>query len=176
MKEERRTRIAEYIKIHNDVSMKELKSEFKVSMNTIRADIESLVESKTITKVYGGEPIDIEAVINKFNKKYEGLAIAKMETSEHLPPFEKSEDETLVNVARKAGKNLNMDLDISSFHAGAETHIYANNKNKYGVQLKPILIGLADVYNMHSADEQIDYKTYLKGYEFLRELFKVYNT
>ena len=54
MKEERRTKIAEYIKKHGDVSMKELKSEFKVSMNTIRADIASLVESRIITKVYGG--------------------------------------------------------------------------------------------------------------------------
>ena len=118
---------------------------------------------------------EIKSIIEKFNNKYTGLAIAEMITSEHLPPFEKSEDETLVNVAKQAGKNLNLDLDISSFHAGAETHIYANNKNKYGIQLKPVLIGLADVYNMHSTDEQIDYKSYLKGYEFLKELFKVYN-
>lgn len=54
MKDERRTKIAEYIRIHGDVSMKELKSEFKVSMNTIRTDISSLVESKVISKVYGG--------------------------------------------------------------------------------------------------------------------------
>ncbi len=118
---------------------------------------------------------EIKEIIEKFNKKYEGLAIAEMETSEHLPPFEKSDDETLVNVAKQAGKNLNLPLDISSFHAGAETHIYANNKNKYGIQLKPVLIGLADVYNMHSANEQIDYKSYLKGYDFLKELFKEFN-
>lgn len=118
---------------------------------------------------------EIKDIVEKFNKKYEGLAKAEMETSEHLPPFEKSEDETLVNAAKKAGENLNLKLDISSFHAGAETHIYANNTNKYGIKLKPVLIGLADVYNMHSSDEQIDYKSYLKGYEFLKELFKVYN-
>ncbi len=118
---------------------------------------------------------EIKEIIEKFNKKYEGLAIAQMETVEKMPPFEKSKDETLVNTAKQAGKNLNLNLDISSFHAGAETHIYANNKNKYGVELKPVLIGLADIYNMHSEDEQIDYKSYLKGYEFLKELFKVYN-
>ncbi len=98
-----------------------------------------------------------------------------MNYSEHMPPFEKSDDETLVEVSKKAGANLNLNLDISSFHAGAETHIYANNTNKYGKKLKPILIGLADVYNMHSADEQMDYKSYLKGYEFLKEIFKEFN-
>ncbi len=118
---------------------------------------------------------EIKVIIDKFNKKYEGLAVADMESSEHLPPFEKSDDETLVDVARKAGENLKLDLDISSFHAGAETHIYANNTNKYGKKLKPVLIGIADVYNMHSANEQIDYVTYLKGYEFLKEIFRVFN-
>ncbi len=119
---------------------------------------------------------EIKEIINKFNNKYAGLALAEVETSEHLPPFEKSDDETLINTAKKAGENLNLPLDISSFHAGAETHIYANNKNKYGKTLKPVLIGMADVFNMHSSNEQINYKTYLKGYEFLKEFFKVFNS
>lgn len=118
---------------------------------------------------------DIKAIAEKFNKKYDGLAKAQIKSEIHLPPFEKSNDETLVETAKEAGKNINLKLDISSFHAGAETHIYANNKNKHGVTLKPTLIGLADVFNMHSANEQIDYKTYLKGYEFLKEFFKVFN-
>jgi len=118
---------------------------------------------------------DIKNIVGNFNKKYEGLAAADMETSEHLPPFEKSPDETLIETAKEAGRNLNRKLDISSFHAGAETHIYANNTNKYGKLIKPVLIGMADVYNMHSADEKMDYKTYLKGYEFLKEFFIVFN-
>lgn len=118
---------------------------------------------------------EIKEIVNNFNKKYSNLAKAEVETSEHLPPFEKSKDETLVNTARKTGEILNMELDISSFHAGAETHIYANNKNKYGNTFKPVLIGMANVYNMHSNDEQMDYKTYLKGYEFLKEFFKQFN-
>ena len=118
---------------------------------------------------------DIKEIVNNFNKKYEGLAKAEVQTAQHLPPFEKSEDETLINTAKIAGKNLNLDLDISSFHAGAETHIYANNKNKYGKTLKPVLIGTADVYNMHSSDEQMDYTSYLKGYEFLKEFFIQFN-
>ena len=118
---------------------------------------------------------EIKDIVNKFNVKYEGLAKAEVQTAEHLPPFEKSEDETLINIAKITGKNLNLDLDISSFHAGAETHIYANNKNKYGKKLKPVLIGTADVYNMHSAEEMMNYKSYLSGYEFLKEFFKVFN-
>lgn len=118
---------------------------------------------------------DIEKIAENFNKKYLGLARASIETSEHLPPFEKSEDETLIETAKEAGKILKLDLDISSFHAGAETHIYANNTNKYGKKLKPVLIGMADVYNMHSSNEKINYKTYLKGYEFLKEFFKTFN-
>ncbi len=118
---------------------------------------------------------DIKEIVEKFNNKYKDLAIATMESSEHLPPFEKSDDETLIKMAEEAGKNLGYDVEISTFHAGAETHIYANNKNKFGVQLKPVLVGLADIYNMHSNDEQIDYVSYLKGYELLKEFFKVFN-
>ncbi len=118
---------------------------------------------------------EIKGIVDNFNKKYEGLALAAAETSVHLPPFEKSSDETLINTAKSAGENLNLKLDISSFHAGAETHIYASKKNKYNKTFKPVLIGMADVFNMHSNDEQINYKTYIKGYEFLKEFFKVFN-
>ena len=118
---------------------------------------------------------DIKEIVERFNRKYDGLAFATMESSEHLPPFEKSNDETLIKMAEEAGKNLCYEIEISTFHAGAETHIYANNKNKFGVQLKPVLVGIADIYNMHSNDEQIDYVSYLKGYELLKEFFKVFN-
>lgn len=118
---------------------------------------------------------EIKAIIGIFNKKYDGLAIAKIETSQHLPAFEKSDDETLIEVSKEVGKNLDMKVDISSFHAGAETHIYANNTNKYGVTFKPVLVGLADIYNMHSNNEQMDYKSYLQGYKFLKEFFNVFN-
>lgn len=118
---------------------------------------------------------EIKDIVDNFNKKYDGLAIAKMEVSEHLPPFEKSDDDTLIEVSKEVGKNLNMQIDISSFHAGAETHIYANNTNKYGKKLKPTLVGLANIYNMHSNNEQMDYKSYLQGYKFLKEFFNVFN-
>lgn len=144
--------------------------------NVINTDAGAVYSIRSSSREYEQNLInEIKTTVDKFNEKYSGLAAAEFTAAEHMPPFEKSSDETLVNVAKEAGKNLNLDLDISSFHAGAETHIYANNKNKYGKQLKPILIGLANVYNMHSNNEQIDYVSYLKGYEFLKELFKVFN-
>lgn len=144
--------------------------------NVININAGAVYSIRSSSKEYEQNLInDITKIVENFNKKYSGLAIAEMQTDEHLPAFEKSDDETLIEVSKKAGKNINLDLDISSFHAGAETHIYANNTNKSGKTFKPILVGIADIYNMHSANEQIDYKTYLKGYEFLKEFFMVFN-
>lgn len=119
---------------------------------------------------------EIQQIIDTFNKKYEGLAESKIKVESHLMSFEKSSDTKLVEVAKASGQELHIDPCISSFHAGAETHIYANNFNKYGIKFKPCLVGLADIYNMHSSDEKMDYKSYLKGYEFLKEFFKIYNS
>lgn len=148
----------------------------KAVTNVINTKAGAAYSIRSSSREYEKNLIDeIKVIIDNFNKKYNGLAIAKMETAEHLPPFEKSDDETMINVAKEAGKNLNLDLDISSFHAGAETHIYANKQNKNGVKFKPVLIGVADIYNMHSSDEQMDYVSYLKGYELVKEMFKVFN-
>lgn len=118
----------------------------------------------------------ITAIVEKFNEKYKSLAHAEIKKEIHLPPFEKSNDNIISETAGKAGEKCGIKLDISSFHAGAETHIYANNVNKYGRKFKPVLLGLADVYNMHSSDEKIDYKSFLKGYNFLKEFFKEFNS
>lgn len=118
---------------------------------------------------------EVGEIVKKFNKKYSGIATVEMKTEEHLPAFEKSDDETIIKVAKEAGRNINLNVEISSFHAGAETHIYANSKNKAGKVFKPVLIGVADIYNMHSNDEKLDYKSFIKGYEFLKEMFKVFN-
>lgn len=40
----------------------------------------------------------------------------------------------------------------------------------------PFLLGLADVYNMHSANEKVDYKTMLKGYDIIENLFVEFNS
>ena len=82
---------------------------------------------------------------------------------------------TLINIGREAAKRTGIKLDVSSFHAGAETHIYANERNKYSKQFKPVLAGIANIKNMHSNDEMIDANSYLEGYKFLKEFFLEFN-
>lgn len=115
------------------------------------------------------------ALVEEFNRKYEGLAEAEIKFETHLKPFEKADDDRVENVYRKACEKAGVNYEISSFHAGAETHIYCHNKNADGITFMPFLLGLADVFNMHSAAEKVDYKTMLKGYEVLKNTFIEYN-
>lgn len=117
----------------------------------------------------------INAEVSEFNKRYEGFAKAEMSFAEHLPPFEKSNDDYIEKVYTKACEKLGLTPHISSFHAGAETHVYAQNTNKNGEKFMPFLVGMADIYNMHSASEKVDYKTILKGYELLKTIFEEFN-
>jgi DeoR family transcriptional regulator, myo-inositol catabolism operon repressor len=54
IKEKRIDKIEKYVIEHSSVSLDELMSEFKVSKNTIRRDIQVLLETGTFKKVYGG--------------------------------------------------------------------------------------------------------------------------
>lgn len=54
IKEKRIKMIEEYIQDHNSVSLDELMSAFNVSKNTIRRDVQELVENGAFKKVYGG--------------------------------------------------------------------------------------------------------------------------
>lgn len=117
----------------------------------------------------------IKDEIEKFNKKYKNLASAQIEFSVHLPPFEKSDDNLIVQLHTKVCRESGVNQCVASFHAGAETHIYAQNTNSKGENFIPFLVGLADIYNMHSNEEKIDYKSHLKGYELLKHLFIEFN-
>lgn len=117
----------------------------------------------------------IQKEIDEFNQKYEGFAKAEIVFSEHLPPFEKSQDDLIKRIYVHVCKKLELEQNISSFHAGAETHIYAQNTNADGEKFLPMLLGVADIFNMHSNSEKIDYKTFLKGYELLKQMFVVFN-
>ena len=117
----------------------------------------------------------MSSIVDEFNKEHEGLAKATIEFEVHLPPFEKAEDERIEEVHTKACELAGIKNDISSFHAGAETHIYCQHKNSKGETFMPFLLGLADVYNMHSAAEKVDYRTLLKGYEVIRNTFIIFN-
>lgn len=118
---------------------------------------------------------DIQKIVDKYNKKYENIAEFKLKSEVKTKKFEKNNDTTIPDIARVVGKNLNLDVKVASFHAGAETHIYANEKNKFGNIFKPYLIGVATIKNMHSADEKMDYKTLIKGTEFIYNLFLEFN-
>ena len=118
---------------------------------------------------------DIQKIVDKFNKQYEGVAEFKMTSAVKTKKFEKNTDTTIPEIAKKVGEATNLDVKVASFHAGAETHIYANEKNKYGKIFKPYLIGVATIKNMHSADEQMDYKTLIKGTDFVYNLFREFN-
>ncbi len=117
----------------------------------------------------------MQSIVDKFNEKYQGLAEAQIEFEIHLLPFERAQDDRIEKVHTKACERAGIKNDISSFHAGAETHIYCHNKNANGETFMPVLLGLADVYNMHSAAEKVDYKTIIKGYEVIKNTFEEFN-
>lgn len=118
---------------------------------------------------------EIKEIVARFNTKYDGLAKAEFVAQSKMKAFEKSGDETIQNVCVEACNNIGIKGEVSSFHAGAETHIYAHEKNKQGQVFKPYLIGLANIYNMHSSNEMVEIDSFLKGYEFLKESFLIYN-
>jgi len=121
----------------------------------------------------------IEDEIAIFNKKYDGLAKAEITFSKHLPPFEKSKDvdnDLIEKLHAIACDKVGVAQNVSSFHAGAETHIYAQNFNARGEKFSPFLVGMADIFNMHSVNEMVNYKTLLKGYEILKQMFIEFNS
>lgn len=117
----------------------------------------------------------MQSIVDKFNEKYKDLAEAKIEFEVHLLAFEKADDDRIEIAHTKACERAGIKNDISSFHAGAETHIYCHNKNSKGETFMPSLLGLADVYNMHSAAEKVDYKTLIKGFEVIKNTFEEFN-
>lgn len=113
--------------------------------------------------------------IDKFNSKYKEWANAKMDVDVHMLPFEKSENQEMSKIAKYVGNKLNIPVRVQSFHAGAETHIYANEHNKYNKKFSPVLVGVADIYSMHSPNEKVDIESLKKGFEFIKEIFLEYN-
>ncbi len=113
--------------------------------------------------------------VETFNEEYKDIAKAEIVFKEKMPMFEKNEDEYLPILFETAAKKIGITPEISTFHAGAETHIYANKHNAKGEKFSPYLIGLATVCNMHSDREYVDYKTMLKGQELLQEVFAAFN-
>ena len=118
----------------------------------------------------------VKNIIDRFNKKYAGIAHADAVFKQKMPAFERSNDTYIPEVFERTAKKLGIKYEINSFHAGAETHIYCQYENANGERFIPFLMGLADLYNMHSPDEKIDYKSFLNGYKLLKEFFKEFNS
>ncbi|MBR3655497.1 MAG: M20/M25/M40 family metallo-hydrolase [Elusimicrobia bacterium] len=144
--------------------------------NVINTDAEATYSIRSSNKAKENDLIQtMQKTVDAFNKKYEGIATATIVFNVKMPMFEKNQDEYMPNLFSKVAKKIGIKPEISSFHAGAETHIYANKQNAKGETFSPYLIGLATVCNMHSANEYVDYKTMIKGQELLKALFEAYN-
>lgn len=145
--------------------------------NVINTDAAATYSIRSSNKQKENELIQtMQKTVDAFNKKYEGIATATIVFNVKMPMFEKNQDEYMPNLFSKTAEKVGIEPEISSFHAGAETHIYANRTNAKGEKFSPYLIGLATVCNMHSANEYVDYKTMVKGQELLKALFEAYNS
>lgn len=118
---------------------------------------------------------EIGEQISAFNEKYAGKASFSAAFEEHAPPFEKSDDETMIETAQKAAEKLGIKLNISSFHAGAETHIYSHKQNASGKTFKPYLVGAANIYDMHSSNERMETESLSKGFRLIETIFRTFN-
>lgn len=144
--------------------------------NIINTDAHATYSIRSSNKAKENELIKLmQEIVDAFNEDYKNIAEAQITFTEKMPMFEKNEDEYLPILFETVAKKIGIEPEISSFHAGAETHIYANKHNAKGEKFSPYLLGLATVCNMHSAKEYVDYKTMIKGQEMLKELFEAYN-
>lgn len=144
--------------------------------NVINTDAHATYSLRSSDKKKENELIaKMQGIVDEFNKEHEGIATAEITFTVKMPMFEKNDDEYMPILFETVAKKLGIEPEISSFHAGAETHIYANKTNAKGERFSPYLLGLATVCNMHSAREYVDYKTMLKGQELLQALFEAHN-
>ena len=113
--------------------------------------------------------------VDHFNEEFGDVAHAELTFKEHMPPFEKGDNDEIPELFAKCAKAVGVEPEVGSFHAGAETHIYANSYNSKNEKILPFLVGLADVHNMHCKEENVCYKSMLKGQDVLRKFFEEFN-
>ena len=144
--------------------------------NVINTSAYAHYSLRSSVKKYEDELIaKFQKKIDKFNKKYGEYANATLKVSIHMLPFEKSLNQEMAQIAKSVGKKINLDVKIQSFHAGAETHIYANKTNKFNKKFMPVLVGVANILSMHSPNEKMEIESLEKGFEFVKEMFLEYN-
>lgn len=118
---------------------------------------------------------DIVKIVNAFNARYDGLVKFSADFQEHMPAFEDARDPKMPALFVKAAEKRGIKAHVASFHAGAETHIYAHKQNAFGRTFKPYLMGAANIYNMHSPNERVEIASMEKGFELLETLFEEFN-
>ncbi len=113
--------------------------------------------------------------IESFNEEYSNnIARASVIFEETLSIF-KVEDKSIPDLFKLVAQGLGLDPKIGEGHVGAETHIYQKRTNASGEKFLPYIFGTADILNKHSIDECVDYKTMVKGFEFLKAMFVAFN-
>ena len=114
---------------------------------------------------------EISNNIDAIAKKYAGKIKISYKIESHLKPFVKDNNAQFLDKVLLAAKNVGLDSKPASFHAGAETHVLQNDKkNKEGKKFKPMLLGIANILNMHSPDEKLDYASLIQGRNWIREI------
>lgn len=135
-------------------------------------------EAYAVYSLRSSDPEAEKELLDKIKKNTDNL-VAKYErrikidiiVQKHLKPFVKSNDQILTDVVKKSAQNMGIDAKVSSFHAGAETHVLSNEKiNSKGEKFLPLLVGIANIYNMHSPEESLDWQSLVLGRDWLRDI------
>ncbi len=114
---------------------------------------------------------EISKNLDKIAKKYEGKIKVVYTFNSHMPSFVKDYDEEFLNKVLNAAKKAGLNSKATSFHAAAETHVLQNyKKNAKNQTFKPMLLGVANILNMHSADERVDFESLIKGRDWVKEI------
>lgn len=113
----------------------------------------------------------IQKSVDKLIAKYERRIKIELVIKKHLKPFVEADDKTLEKIVKKAADTAGITSKVSCFHAGAETHVLSNEKlNAKKEKFLPLLLGIANIYNMHSSDESLDWQSLISGRNWLKEI------
>ena len=114
---------------------------------------------------------EIQNIVDNTAQKYKGKIKIEANFKTHLKPFVKDNNDEFVNILINSAKEVGLkNTKPTSFHAGAETHVLQNDKlNAENKKFKPLLLGVANILNMHSCDEMLDYESLIIGRNWIRK-------